>query len=52
MLPARPNFASHAARESLWVWNPWFRMMMRWKISWNIAIEEVNEQLADVGQMY
>jgi hypothetical protein len=23
MQPARPRFGSHAARESLWVWDPW-----------------------------
>jgi hypothetical protein len=25
MRPARPFFESHAARESLWVWDPWSR---------------------------
>ncbi len=27
MRPARPYFESHAARESLWVWDPWFNSL-------------------------
>ena len=33
MRPARPYFESHAARESLWVWDPCFKEIIRAKSS-------------------
>jgi len=37
-LPERPYFESHVARESLWVWDPCFRMIILYQGKWKLFL--------------